>query len=329
MSAGFAGPLPTRSPSTASRDRPSEPSCAGTQTASIAAPPHAAVAALLADRLDRFPTDGGIGALEPVVAEVVEGESAAIPAGTAVPAHLAAKTARALEAPVDELVARGVIRSAELLAAVLPQITAGIMAADIADPRAERGSTGQTYAAFRRRRSLLLLDLASQVRFEELPWAGAGAAAHRQRGRRRGGAPHAGRGHDAHPARVRAHHHAQRAGHRAVEPGPQGRSGPAAGARGGGGHLHGPVHRHLAEGRGRRRHVPGRHALPALLRPATGRENWRRRRGAGRRQGPQVRPEVAAAEVQRSCEERERGARATGAVASSPPTARSSSRARS
>ena len=47
---------------------------------------------------------------------------------TPVPAHLAAKVAHALEAPVDELVERGVVPSGEVLAQVLPQITADVLA---------------------------------------------------------------------------------------------------------------------------------------------------------------------------------------------------------
>ncbi|WP_217369433.1 hypothetical protein [Nonomuraea antri] len=92
--------------------------------------------------------------------------------GHAIPAHLLAKVARALEAPVDELVARGVITSGESLAEVLPQITAQVLAADFDDDRLA-GLYAQTYGAFRRRRSLLLLNLEHQVRFDELPWVGA------------------------------------------------------------------------------------------------------------------------------------------------------------
>ncbi|ATY13412.1 hypothetical protein CU254_25485 [Amycolatopsis sp. AA4] len=120
-----------------------------------ARPTHAELAAALAERLDRFPADGGLPSLEPVAEDA--------------PAHLVAKVARALEAPIEELVARNVITSADVLATVLPQITAQLLAANFAD---EQLATlyAQTYAAFRRRRGLLLLDLEQQVRIEELPW---------------------------------------------------------------------------------------------------------------------------------------------------------------
>ncbi|WP_134662852.1 MULTISPECIES: hypothetical protein [unclassified Amycolatopsis] len=124
--------------------------------ASVAArPTHAELAAALAERLDRFPADGGLPSIEPVAGDA--------------PAHLVAKVARALEAPIEELVARKVITSADVLATVLPQITAQLLAANFDN---EQLSTlyAQTYAAFRRRRSLLLLDLEHQVRIEELPW---------------------------------------------------------------------------------------------------------------------------------------------------------------
>ncbi|MEQ0559824.1 hypothetical protein ABJI51_12125 [Amycolatopsis sp. NEAU-NG30] len=120
-----------------------------------ARPAHAELAAVLAGRLDAYPADGGLPALDPLVEDV--------------PAHLAAKAARALEAPVEELVARGVIPSGDVLAAVLPQITAQLLAANIEDEQLA-ALYAQTYAAFRRRRGLLLLDLEHQVRLEELPW---------------------------------------------------------------------------------------------------------------------------------------------------------------
>ncbi|WP_409186766.1 hypothetical protein F9C11_22000 [Amycolatopsis sp. VS8301801F10] len=124
--------------------------------ASVAArPTHAELAAALSERLDRFPADGGLPSLEPVAEDA--------------PAHLVAKVARALEAPIEELVARNVITSADVLATVLPQITAQLLAANFAD---EQLATlyAHTYAAFRRRRSLLLLDLENQISIEELPW---------------------------------------------------------------------------------------------------------------------------------------------------------------
>jgi hypothetical protein len=142
------------------------------QATAAARPSNVEFARLVAGRLDSLPKDGGVPALEPFVVEVRAGESPIVPAGTPIAPHLIAKVERALEAPIDELVERGVIGSSEVLAIVLPQITAQVAAAGIADP-ALRGLYEQIYAAFRRRRSLLLLNLEHQVRFDELPWVAA------------------------------------------------------------------------------------------------------------------------------------------------------------
>lgn len=147
------------------------------QAVAAARPTHASLAAVLAGRLDRYPEDGGIPAIEPLAGETVHDELSGVPAGHPIPPHLVAKASRALEAPVDELVARGVITSGEVLAKVLPQITAQILAANLDDEHLA-GLYAQTYGAFRRRRSLLLLNLEHQVRFDELPWIGALEAFH-------------------------------------------------------------------------------------------------------------------------------------------------------
>ncbi|MEC3981813.1 hypothetical protein [Amycolatopsis sp. H20-H5] len=142
------------------------------QAVEAARPTHAAFAELLDGRLDRYPGDGGVPSLDPLTQEVAEGESRGIPAGRPIPPHLLRKVVRALEAPVETLVERGVIGSGEVLAKVLPQLTSRLLAANLDDP--ELGALyGQAYAAFRRRRGLLLLNLEHQVRFEELPWIGA------------------------------------------------------------------------------------------------------------------------------------------------------------
>lgn len=146
----------------------------GAQAEMAGRPTHAQVAQVLAGRLAGLTRDAGIPDLDEAAAAVRPDEAAAaqLPAGTPVPATLRSKLARCLEAPVDELVARGVIRSSEGLAVVLPQITAQVGAAAFADP-ALRRLYGAIYGAFRRRRSLLLLDYEHQVRIDELPWVDA------------------------------------------------------------------------------------------------------------------------------------------------------------
>ncbi|TDW22986.1 hypothetical protein [Kribbella kalugense] len=148
------------------------------QSTVAARPTYATLAHVLSCRLDRFPDDGGLPTLDAIDGEVTADEVPAA-AGSAMPAHLLAKAARALEAPIGELVDRGVISSGEVLARVLPQITSQLLAANIEDPSLA-AAYAQTYAAFRRRRSLLLLNLEHQVRFDELPWIEA-VAPHRDR----------------------------------------------------------------------------------------------------------------------------------------------------
>jgi hypothetical protein len=140
--------------------------------AQIASQPlHADLAHVLAARIDRFPADEGLPSVDQVSGEVGHQESATVPQGHPMPPHLIKRAARALQAPVGELIERGIIGSAEVLADVLPQITAQVLAADLGDPQLQ-ALYAQTYAAFRRRRSLLLLNLEHQVRFDELPWIG-------------------------------------------------------------------------------------------------------------------------------------------------------------
>lgn len=152
------------------------------QAAVAERPAHAAIAQLVAGCLDQYPADGGITSVDAVTRDIGDGGAA----GVQVPPHLRAKVARALEAPVDELVNRRIIGSGEVLASVLPQLTSRVLAAGISDP--ELGALyEQAYAAFRRRRSLLLLNLEHQVQFEELPWIAA-MAPYRARGRVAGAA---------------------------------------------------------------------------------------------------------------------------------------------
>jgi hypothetical protein len=70
---------------------------------------------------------------------------------------------------IAELIERGLITSGDTVARVLPAMTADIRSAGF--PDSILGNLyAATYRAFRRRRSLLLVDLQSQVRLGELPW---------------------------------------------------------------------------------------------------------------------------------------------------------------
>ncbi len=120
-------------------------------------PLHADLAHVLGDRLARRPQDAGLSSLEGLNDDA------------AIPPHLMSKLTRCIEGTIDELVRRRIVTSGEVLALVLPQVTSQIRALGIGDPELSRVYAA-IYGAFRKRRSLLLLDLGSQVKLAELPW---------------------------------------------------------------------------------------------------------------------------------------------------------------
>ncbi len=129
------------------------------QASDAARPLHGSIRSGVVAQLASYPQDEGLPSLDGIV-------TASIPAG------VARKVERALDAPIDELVERGVIASGEVLGLVVPQMTSQIRAAGIEAPELRRLYAG-IHAAFRKRRSLLLVNLATQVRIEELPWVAA------------------------------------------------------------------------------------------------------------------------------------------------------------
>lgn len=137
----------------------------------VAAPGRHVLARVLVERLAPLRGDAGLPALDDALAPISadEAQRFAVPAGVPVPEALARKVRRALDAPLSVLVELGIVPSAEALARVVPQITAQVRAAGVTDPDLRR-LYAAVYAAFRRRRSLLLLNLQSQVKLEELPW---------------------------------------------------------------------------------------------------------------------------------------------------------------
>ena len=141
------------------------------QRRNAAHPGHHLVASLLRERLRNQPLDEGLtdplAFVVPLAPEEARQIGAA--AGEPVPKSLARRIERCLEAPLAALVERRLVSSAEVMARLVPGLTALVRASAIADPDLRRVYAA-VYAAFRRRRSLLLLDLESQVRFDELPW---------------------------------------------------------------------------------------------------------------------------------------------------------------
>jgi hypothetical protein len=134
-------------------------------------PAYHQLARVVVARLAAHDPDAGIADVEAVCVPVTAAEAVAhaVPAGTAIPEPICRVVHRATAGTVPELIGAGLVPSAEVLAELVPQIAATVSAAAYPDP-ALRTLVAATYRAFRRRRSLLLLDLQHQVRLNELPW---------------------------------------------------------------------------------------------------------------------------------------------------------------
>ncbi|MFI1385444.1 hypothetical protein [Embleya sp. NPDC020886] len=158
------------------------------QTAEAALPTQHALAAVVLRRLAERPQDIGTEDVDALTAPVdpIEASTTGLPAGTAIPPAIRRILEGTLSAPIDTLIERGLVPSAEVLAELVPQLVAASSTRAYPDD-ALRTLMAAHHRAFGRRRSLLLLDLAHQVRAEELPWVAAVA-------RYRDGAAAEGRG---------------------------------------------------------------------------------------------------------------------------------------
>ncbi|MGW3103620.1 hypothetical protein [Streptomyces sp. NPDC001100] len=141
------------------------------QRAQAALPSHHALAQVTLRRLAVLPQESGIADLARVLAPVSapEERETGVPAGSHLPPVIRRLVEGALSAPVDVLVERGVVPSAEVLAELVPRLVA-VTSARAYEDEALRTLMAANYRAFRNRRSLLLLNLERQVRIEELPW---------------------------------------------------------------------------------------------------------------------------------------------------------------
>lgn len=144
------------------------------QTHQASLPTFHEISRVVIPRLAAYPPESGLDDLSIVVQPITVEEAGRwqIKAGDSIPESQQKKVQRCLNETVGVLVERGVITSGETLARVLPQMTSEIRSAGIADP-ALRQLYAAIYRAFRRRRSLLLLNLESQIKLEELPWVAA------------------------------------------------------------------------------------------------------------------------------------------------------------
>ncbi|MFI9047400.1 hypothetical protein [Streptomyces sp. NPDC053427] len=164
------------------RGRPGSPRHAALraqQASQAAQPSHHALAQLVLRRLSGLPQETGVADVAALGEDVSarEATETGLPAGAAVPAAIRHATEAALSAPIGTLVERGAVPSAEVLAELVPQLVAATGARAYPD-EALRTLMAANYRAFRNRRSLLLFDLARQVRVDELPWVRA-VARHR------------------------------------------------------------------------------------------------------------------------------------------------------
>lgn len=142
--------------------------------AQVVRPLHSDLAKVLVKRMEAFPVDQGLDAPGVLGYGMTSDESKVFefPVGTAIPESLMRRVQRCLCETVEVLVGQKLITSGEVMARLLPQITAQKRAGGFSDPDLQR-LYSRIYQAFRRRRSLLLLNLESQVRLEELPWIAA------------------------------------------------------------------------------------------------------------------------------------------------------------
>lgn len=110
------------------------------RTSQVAGPSHARIAQVLAGRLvalaepgEGLTPEAAVAATQPVT---IAEQRDTVPAGTRVPAHLAARLAAAQEAPLAKLLERGLLGSGEVLATLLPQLTGPALATRFTDPSA-------------------------------------------------------------------------------------------------------------------------------------------------------------------------------------------------
>ncbi len=112
----------------ARRGRPDSPRHAevrAMQAGLLALPTRRQIARELVDRLSRLAADGGIADPSELLAPAQPWSGQPV----AVPPNLVRKVQRALDAPIEVLVERGIIGSAAVLASVLPQMSTQVLAA--------------------------------------------------------------------------------------------------------------------------------------------------------------------------------------------------------
>ena len=135
-------------------------------------PDHAEFGPIVIERLNLLPSSIGVTSAQAVeVSRPIEISEARgrIIAGMEFPRRLRRLIDEARRGTLNELLGLGVVPSAEVLATFGPRIVFATLGRSYNDP--DLGAVmGANYEAFRRRRSLLLLNLEKQVQLSELPW---------------------------------------------------------------------------------------------------------------------------------------------------------------
>ena len=128
---------------------------------------------LVATRLAKLPQDQGMDAATldrmgaPVTAE--EARTCSLREGTEIADSIKQKMLLALNAPLEELVKLGIIPSPEVLATVADALVSAVKSEKVQGDAA-KALVYEIGRAFATRRSVLLLNMESQVKINELPW---------------------------------------------------------------------------------------------------------------------------------------------------------------
>lgn len=141
------------------------------QAANAARPARHELAKVLAQRLDGYERDDGLTAPEALLGAITTDEARrfdVLPGAAFVPS-LVTLIRRSEVGSLEQLIARGQVPSSEVLAGLIPAISAATFVEPLEDVALQRLIMA-TYLAFRRRRSVLLFNYEKQVQFEELPW---------------------------------------------------------------------------------------------------------------------------------------------------------------
>ncbi len=128
------------------------------QAVAASRPLHAEVAVVVADRVAQLRGDVGLTDFPAASAPVSDEEATdVVPAGTPLPASVLRTLRLGFVSDLEELIELGVVPSAEVLASLVPQLTAGQVASSADDPLVG-ALLAAIYRAFRQRRSLRLLS---------------------------------------------------------------------------------------------------------------------------------------------------------------------------